>query len=553
MADVSVAAAERPSWHLRLPIAREAVLCAALATAAASLLVWLAPPGGDLAAHEYQRSLFLGHGFTLWNNFWYAGRYSFVGYSILYYPLAALLGIRLLAVLTVALAAGAFALLLEREWGRAARWGGRSFAFVWAGAVITGELPFALGVALALLALLALRAGWRWTTAALTLLVVAASPVAFVLLAVVLAGVLAVRRPPLARYAVPALAVAVAAATELVLLRLFPVGGTLAFPAASAAGAGVFCVLGIALVWRNEHAGVLRGVFCVYSAVVATSFAIPSGLGDNVLRLRFLALPLALLVVSLRRWRPWPVALAAVALAGIWNVSPLAAGWTRSAADRSSRAAVWPAPVAYLHDHLQAGYRVEAVDTSQHWPAYFLARAGLPLARGWFRQDDYPFDGLLYRRFTAAQYTAWLRRLGVAYVVLTDAPPDYTSRREAKLIRRGDTGLTRVFASRYVAIYAVPRPQPIVTGPGRATVLALRESRLLVRVSRGGIYRIAVRWSPYWRASTGCLSRARGGMLRLRTHEAATVRLAFGVNASRLLDAFSGAAPTCPSEARPPK
>jgi hypothetical protein len=546
MTDASVAAAERPSWHLRLPVAREAVLCAGIATAAASLLVWLAPPGGDLAAHEYQRSLFLGHGFTLWNNFWYAGRYSFVGYSILYYPLAALLGIRLLAVLTVALAAGAFVLLLEREWGSAARWGGRSFAVVWAGAVITGELPFALGVALALLALLALRAGWRWTSAALTLLVVAASPVAFVLLAVVLAGILAARRPPLARYAVPALAVAVAATTELLLLRLFPVGGTLAFPAASAAGAGVFCAIGIALVWRLEHARVLRGVFIVYSAVVAVSFAVPSGLGDNVLRLRFLALPIALLVASLRRWRPWPVALAAVALGGIWNVTPLAAGWTRSAADRSSRAAVWPAPVAYLHDHLQAGYRVEAVDTSQHWPAYYLARAGFPLARGWFRQDDYPFDGLLYRRrFTAAQYTAWLRRLGVAYVVLTDAPPDFTSRREAKLVRRGHTGLTRVFASRYVSIYAVPRPQPIVTGPGRPAVLALGESRLLIRVSRGGSYRVAVRWSPYWRASTGCLARGRGGMLSLRTPTAATVRLAFDVNASRLLHAFSGAAPTC--------
>ena len=42
------------------------------------------------------------HGFTLWDNFWYAGRYAFVGYSVLYYPLAALLGIRLLAVLTIA-------------------------------------------------------------------------------------------------------------------------------------------------------------------------------------------------------------------------------------------------------------------------------------------------------------------------------------------------------------------------------------------------------------------------------------------------------------------
>jgi hypothetical protein len=352
---------------------------------------------------------------------------------------------------------------------------------------------------------------------------------------------------------VPALAVAVAAVTEVLLLRLFPAGGTLAFPAASAAGAAVFCALGIALVWRIEHARVLRGVFIVYSAVVAVSFAVPSGLGDNVLRLRFLALPLALLVASLRRWRPWPVVLAAVVLGGVWNVSPLAAGWTRSAADRSSRAAVWPAPVAYLHAHLRVGYRVEAVDTSQHWPAYYLARAGLPLARGWFRQDDYPFDGLLYRRFTAAQYTAWLRRLGIAYVVLTDAPPDYTSRREAKLIRRGDTGLTRVFASRYVSIYAVPRPQPIVRGPGRPTVLALRESRLLIRVPRGGTYRVAVRWSPYWRTSTGCLARARGGMLSLRTRTPATVRLVFDVDARSLFHAFSGAAPTCPRGTRPSK
>src|SRR5215813_6415881 len=106
MADVSYDGAE-PASSRRLPVSREALLCTALATAAASLLVWLAPPGVDLAAHEYQRSLFLGHGLTLWDNFWYAGRYAFVDYSVLYYPLAALFGIRLLAVLTIALAAAA--------------------------------------------------------------------------------------------------------------------------------------------------------------------------------------------------------------------------------------------------------------------------------------------------------------------------------------------------------------------------------------------------------------------------------------------------------------
>jgi hypothetical protein len=546
MGDVPFAADERASWRHRLPLTREAILCTGLAATAASLLVWLAPPGGDLAAHEYQRSLFLGHGFTLWNNFWYAGRYAFVGYSVLYYPLAALLGIRLLAVLTVALAAAAFALLLEREWGRAARWPSRSFAVVWAGMVITGELPFALGIALALLALLALRAGWRWTGAVLTLLVLAASPVALILLAVVLAGVWVGRRPPLGRYAVPAFALAVAAGIELLLLRLFPSGGTFSLPKGEAAAAATFCIYGIALVWRLEHARVLRAVFTVYLAAVALTFAIPTGLGENVQRLRFLALPLALLIAALRRWRPLPIVLVAVLLAGIWNVSPLAAGWTRSAADVSSRPKLWTAPVAYLHAHLRPGYRVEAVDTSQHWPAFYLAAANIPLVRGWFRQDDYPFDGLLYRRhFTAPQYVAWLRRLGVAYVVLTNAPPDYTSRREAWLVRSGRTGLTQVFRARHVSVYAVPRPRPIVTGPGNPTVVALHQSRLAIRVSRGGTYHVAIRWSPYWRASAGCLTRAHGGMLQLRTRSAATVRIGFDVDASSLLRAFADTAPRC--------
>ena len=253
MGDVSFAADERASWRLRLPVALEAVLCTGLAATAASLLVWLGPPGGDLAAHEYQRSLFLGQGFTLWDNFWYAGRYAFVNYSVLYYPLAALLGIGLLAVLTVALAAGAFARLLEREWGPAARWAGRSFALIWPGVILAAELPLALGVAFALLCLLALQAGRRWTGAAFILLALAASPVAFVLLVVVLAGTAVGHRPDLRlrAAAVPALTVAVATAAELLTLHLFPVG-TLAFPAAEAVQAAAFCIGLLVLTWRLE-------------------------------------------------------------------------------------------------------------------------------------------------------------------------------------------------------------------------------------------------------------------------------------------------------------
>jgi hypothetical protein len=555
MGDVSFAADERAYGRLwRLPIARETLLCSGLAAALASLLVWLGPPGGDLAAHEYQRRLFLLHGFTLWDNFWYAGRYAFVGYSVLYYPLAALLGIGLLTVLTVAVSAGAFARLLEREWGGSARWAGRSFALIWPGVILTGELPLVLGVALALVSLLALRAGRRWSGAALIILVLAASPVAFVLLAIVLAGV-AVERSPVLRLrgvAVPAVAVVLAAAAELVTLHLFPVG-TLAFPAGEAVQAAAFCVGLLALTWRLDRARALRGILVVYLLAVAVIFAVPTGLGHDIARLRLLALPLALLVAALRRWRPLAPVLVAVALAAAWNVFPLASSWASGAADRSANPTVWPAPVSYLHAHLRTGYRVEAVDTVDHWPALYLARADIPLVRGWFRQDDRPVASLLYRHFTPAEYGAWLRRLGVAYVVLTDSPPDHTARLEASLVRGGRAGLTRVFAGRGVSIYAVPRPQPIVTGPGRPVVLAFNQSRLRVRLPRVGTYRVAVRWSPYWHASTGCLTRTPDGLLRVQTSGAATVRIGFDVDAAGLFDAFADTTPTCPEVTRPSK
>ncbi len=551
MTDVSFAAAGRVAWRLRLPVVREAMLCAAVAALLASLLVWLAPPGGDLAAHEYQRSVFLAHGFTLWDNYWYAGRYAFIGYSVLYYPFAAVLGIGLLAVLSVALAAGAFARLLEREWGRAAIWPSRSFALVWPGVVLAGEFPLALGVALALVCLLALQSGRRWLGTGFIVLVLATSPVAFVLLAVVLAGMAAGRRPGLRlrSIAVPALAIALATLAELVTLHLFPTG-TLGFPAGEAVQAVVFCVVLLGMTWRLQGARGLHFFLAVYLVAVIGTYVVPSGLGHDIARMRLLALPVALLVSALRRWRPLPIVVVAVGLAASWNLFPLASSWASSSADRTSSPTLWTSPVRYLHEHLRTGYRVEAVDTTDHWPALYLARARIPLVRGWFRQDDHPVARFLYRPYTAAEYTAWLRRLGVAYVVLTNAPPDHSSRREAELVRSGTTGLRRVFVSPRVSIYAVPAPWPIVTGPGRPAVLDLRESWLVVRLPSAGTYRVAVRWSPYWHASSGCLTRSPHGMVQLRTPAAATVRIAFDVDAGSLFHAFAGTRPACASPKR---
>jgi hypothetical protein len=529
----------------RSALSREALVCAGLAATLGALLVWLGPPGTDFAAHVYQRALFLRHGLTLWDNFWYAGRYSFVDYSVLYYPLAALLGIRLLAVATVAIAALAFASVTASEWGAAARWSSRTFAIVWAGFLLSAAFPFTLGVALALLALWALQTGYRWRFAVLTLLTLAASPVALVFLIVVLAGVALARRGTRRNAILPALALAAAVTIELVLLRLFPGTGHYPFSAREAAVALGFCAVGFACTRRVTSARVLQYVFVAYAAAITATYLVPSGLGENIARLRYMAVPLALLIVGLRRWRPLTPMLALVGLALAWNVTPLAAGLVRGESDITAHAAVWRAPLAYLHKHLRPDFRVEAVDTAEHWPAFYLAESGIPLVRGWFRQDDFPFDALLYRHLRPTAYLRWLHRLGVAYVVLTRSPPDYSSRQEASLVRSGRAGLHVVWASSEIAIYTVPRPTPIVTGPGRPTLLALRDSRLLVRVTRDGTYRLAVRWSPYWRASTGCLVSTPGGMLQLHTRAAATVRIIFDVDASRLLDAFTGTPPPC--------
>ncbi|MDX6480500.1 MAG: hypothetical protein QOG85_1010, partial [Gaiellaceae bacterium] len=283
-----------------------------------------------------------------------------------------------------------------------------------------------------------------------------------------------------------------------------------------------FCAVGLACTWSVDAARVLRPVFAAYALAVVAVLAVPTDLGENVARLRYLAFPIALLVLALRRWRPWPVAVLVAAGAFAWNVAPLVAGWNRGADDVTKSAAVWRAPLAWLHAHLRPGYRVEAVDTAAHWPAYYLPESGIPIVRGWFRQEDFPTNAILYAPFTAAEYIAWLRSLGVEYVVLSDARTDYSSRREAEIV---PTALNRVHSSPHITIYGVPQARSI-TG---ARVASFGQSSFRVRTQHAGTLRIAVHWSPYWHASSGTLSRASDGMMELKTSAAETVRVTFAV------------------------
>jgi len=523
---------------------REAVLAAGSAASLAALLIWLGPPGNDLAAHVYQRTVFLHNGFQLWNNFWYGGRYSFVTYSVLYYPLAALFGIRALAILSIAIAALAFAIVVCRQYGPLARWSSRSFAVVWSLLVISAAFPFALGFALGLLALVALQAGRRWSFGVLAVLTVAASPLAFLLLAIFLAGIGLGMLERGRRLIAPAAIVIFVSGCQFLLMRAFADGGRYPFSEFELMCILTFCVLGALLTWQVEYARSLRWFFVAYGVVSLGTYAFTTPLGENIARVRLVALPIAVLVLSLRRWRPLPVAALVLVLATMWNLGPHAWALSRSAREHKAASALYWAPAAnYLHRHLTPSYRVEAVDTSGHWAAVYLPRAGIPLTRGWFRQDDFPQNEVLYDNLTGPTYRAWLRSLGVRYVVLTDAPTDYSAKQEAILIRNGSSGLIPVHNTMHMTIYRVPNARPIVTGQSPARMLRFEETRMVMKVGSPGHYRVAVRYSPYWSAlnKSGCISKGEDGMLRVEAQRRGRIVLQFKVKATRALAAMVGA------------
>jgi hypothetical protein len=507
--------------------------------------VWYAPPGTDLAAHVYQRAFFLKDGFTLWNNYWYAGRYSFITYSLFYYPLAAVAGINLLATASVAVGAFAFGVIVEREWGANARRVSWLFAIALAASVLSAAFPYTLGVAFALVALLLLQGRRFKSFGAAVGATFAASPLAFLLLVVVLAAALMRSRRIFSRGLLP---VATTGVSGAALWRLFPGNGHFPFSLLQLAAVLLFCALGLAFTWRLERARLLFNFFAVYAAACLICYLIPSDVGANIVRLRFVALPIAALTLSLRRYRPLLPALAALALALSWNITPLASSYAVATSDPSSKESYWEPAIGFLHAHLTPSYRVEAVDTVDHWEADYLPAAGIPLVRGWFRQDDFPQNALLYAlRLKPGAYLRWLHQMAARYVILSNAPSDYSSRSEARLLRSGHSGLTVAFRSANITILSVPSPQPIVVGPQQPRVLALRPSSATIDVKRPGTYHLALRYTPYWSAPDACITETANGMINMQTRRDGVIQLHFAVTPSNALDALTGARRSCNS------
>ena len=172
-------------WHRRIDWWRLAPVLAALLFAVV-YLIWQ-PRTVDLAAHTFRADLFGEEGFTIWNGQWYGGHHT-PAYSIISPPIAWLLGPPLALALAAVASAALFEPLARGYFGaERARWGSIWFGVATATLLFTSRLPFALGVAFGLAALLALQRRRYGLAIAFALLCPLGSPVAGLFLA--MAGV----------------------------------------------------------------------------------------------------------------------------------------------------------------------------------------------------------------------------------------------------------------------------------------------------------------------------------------------------------------------------
>jgi hypothetical protein len=559
----------------------------ALSTAlAAAMLAWN-PPVGDLAAQVFRTELFQRGGLSIWNGSWYGGHYTLT-YSVLFPPLASLLGPRLVGGLAVVASAYLFDRLVRDRWGEQARWATLWFAAGVVTLLADGQLTFALGVAFGLATLRSLQLGWRAAAFLASAACALSSPVAAVFLAgVVLAGALEPsvfldrlsrgwrRRGdhPRGRFSdrrgwwVPygdrtrgaertraaAWTASIALALTLIPNIVFPGAGEFPFAFSSYLAIPLWCIPALYLtrgIAREEPE--LRRVILAYLLAATAIWLVPNAIGGNAVRLGAL-FGGPVVAAALLAHRPrLPVWFLALFLAGglYWQVTASVSQIARSVGDPSTKAAYFEPLQGWLRAHGGDGVRVEVPPTANHWESAYLA-PHVDLARGWLRQIETTRDDVFYTedgRLTDRAYRGWLHDNAVQYVALPDAPLDYSSVAERRLILREPAYLEPTWRSRHWRVYEVRNPAPLVQplGEGAAAVRWINHDGFALDVRRPGEFLIRVSFTPYWSIARGqgCLLR-HGDWTLARASRPGVFRVGADFSVGRAWKAATGAGKTC--------
>ena len=506
--------------------------------AAVPVIVYLlvAPSTGDHATQEFRTQFFEDRGLAIWSNLWFGGHHL-PGYSLLFPPLAAVIGPRLLGAIAAMAAAVLFASIAHRRWGGAARFGTYWFSISVTISLFTGRLTFALGVAVGLAAVWAAQRQRNALAVALAALCTLSSPVAGLFLAGAgLAWAVAKRSPW-------GLAMAASAFGAGILIALaFPEGGSQPFTFGSFVPTFAVTLVAIYLIPAEDR--LLRIGLAIYAAGLLISVVVDNPvhnapvnfdnpMGSNAARLGALLIG-PLLACALWRRSGWPTArwiavlAVAVPLIGWWQWGPVVRELIDAKTDPSDERAYYNPVKDFIRD-VAAGrpVRVAVVPVTDHWESAYMPPK-VQLARGWERQLDVKLNPLFYEdELTAQDYRRWLDEMAVSYVAINDGPKDFAAEAEEELLReRPPDYLRLVYRDRDWDVYKVSDPTQLRQGAG--TVDKIDTEGFTVDSESAGTTLVRVHWTPYWTVAggSGCVSEAPDGYTTVSTREPGRVRVA---------------------------
>jgi hypothetical protein len=485
------------------------VVAGLLAVLFAAAYLLAAPMGRDLSAQSAYAQLAEQHWPELLDLRWYGG-FDPLGYSVLSPPVMALLGVRLTTALAYVLSVVLFAALLKHTSVLRPIAGAIVAAVCLTGNLVVTRTTFALGLAVALGAVLALISRHLRTASVLSVLAALTSPVDGLFLGIA-GGALFLsgrRRDGMilgASGLVPTIAVGLA----------FGNGGYQTFAAKQALTGFIACLAVAGLCWRRP---VVRWGALLSAGLVAGAYLIPTPVGTTASRLpELFAAPIIVAVAAV----PLVAVIAATATVALL-LPPVSVTEVLERGDPALSSEFYAPLLHQLRARKVVG-PIEVVPTRRRGEAAAVAPV-VPIARGWSRQVDTGNSPIFYDgTLNADTYREWLDDNAISYVAISPGPYDWASSDEAALVRNGLPYLQAVWSDPTWTLYAVTSPRPVISTPGQ--LMARDADSLTVSLPKPGEYLIRVHWSRYLSASDGCVRPANGGWSTLVVEQPGTVNI----------------------------
>ena len=514
-------------------------------------------PGLDTAAHAYKVELVRDGEPLLWDGMWYCGTYGAATYGLLYYLVAAVTGEAVLVILAAGFLPLLFHLYQRRMWGLAAVVPAAVLAVDLMIKIAGGMDAFIVGLALVMggAALLAAR---RASLAALPVgAALFVNPIAVLVVGVLLVADLIARPERRRDFLRFGIVLAPFLVVWLFLLLAFHLPGDEPQPLWAQAVYIALALAGFAVARTSAdpERRARQTTWLVALAALLVVLVVPGdpvGLSMGRFEVLF-GVPL-LLCTRRPRWALLAPVLA-LFLVVVFPHGALRAHYLDKVPTRAEWEAFNAPAVDAARTLYDPDYRFHVVLEDRHWDAYSFPLASYPIARGWYRQSDTLHSEILATDFTAEEYVAWLRDLGVNYVFLPHTKLEEPGKREGKAIK--STPDLRVADELpgwtiYEVVGSLPLTLP-ADEDGKAIserligrvriafphVIRYRRDQIELTVPQPGDYVVKLTYNPYWtlEEGEGTLSEAPGLWLHLRADGSGTYVIRFAPTWSKVLRA----------------